>query len=462
MGRARWLVALAFILAASGLRAGEADWPRFRGPNGAGISDATTVPVKWTEADYNWKVALPGIGHSSPVLWGSRIFLTSADAEGAKRLILCLDAADGRVLWQREYPLKAYEQNQNNCFASSTPAADADAVYLTWTTPEEVTLLALDHAGAEKWRRSLGPFIAKHGSGTSPIVFEDLVVLANDQEDLNRMLMPGAKAGQKRAVGTSFLVAVDRKTGQTRWQTERRTGLAAYSTPCVYTPDGGQPELIFTSTAHGVTAVDPRTGNVNWEVGDVFKDRCVGSPVFAPGLVLAGYGYGTRGTLYVAVRPGSREKGVAAAVAYELAKPVPLVPTPIVKDGRLFFWHDDGMVACLKVSTGEGVWRERAGGSFYGSPVWVNGRLYCIARNGDVVVLAASDTFEALARVPLGSQCFTTPAVAGGVMYLRTVSHLYSLGGTMRRPTPGNGEQAGAMDGNRFPVPGSLFPASGR
>jgi outer membrane protein assembly factor BamB len=363
------------------------------------------------------------------VLWGNRIFLTSADAETAQRLILCLDAADGHVLWQREYPSKTYDQNPDNGFASSTPAADADAVYVTWTVPEEITLLALDHEGRQKWRRNLGPLVAKHGSGTSPIVYEDLVVLANDQEDLNRMLMPGTKAGEKRPVGRSSLIAVDRKTGQTRWQVERRTALAAYSTPCVYQADGATHELIFTSTAHGITAVDPRSGKVNWEVDKVFKDRCVGSPVFAPGLVIAGYGYGSRGTLCVAVRPGSREKGVEAAVAYEIQKPVPLVPTPIVKDGRLFFWYDDGMAACLKVATGEVLWRERAGGPTYGSPVWVDGRLYGVARNGEVLVLSASDRFELLARVALGEQCYTTPAVAGGVMYIRTLSHLYSLGG---------------------------------
>ena len=427
--RAALLLSALVLPASAGALAAEGDWSRFRGPNGTGISQATTIPVRWTEKDYNWKITLPGVGHSSPVLWGNRIFLTSADAETAQRLILCLDAADGHVLWQREYPSKTYDQNQDNAFASSTPAADAGAVYVTWTVPEEITLLALDHEGRQKWRRNLGPLVAKHGSGTSPIVYEDLVVLANDQEDLNRMPMPGAKAGEKRAVGQSSLIAVDRKTGQTRWQVERRTALAAYSTPCVYQADGATPELIFTSTAHGITAVDPRTGKVNWEVDKIFKDRCVGSPVFAPGLVFAGYGYGSRGTLYVAVRPGSREKGVEAAVAYEIQKPVPLVPTPIVKDGRLFFWYDDGMAACLKAATGEVLWRERAGGPTYGSPVWVDGRLYGVARNGEVLVLSASDRFELLARVPLGEQCYTTPAVAGGVMYIRTLSHLYSLGG---------------------------------
>jgi outer membrane protein assembly factor BamB len=406
-------------LLASAAFAAEDDWPRFRGPNGTGISPAATVPVKWTESDYNWKVTLPGPGHSSPVLWGEKIFLTCADPKTAKRMVLCLRTTDGSVLWQRDYPSKTYDQHQDNCYATSTPAADADRVYVTWTAPDEVILLALDHSGAEKWRRGLGPYVTRHGSGTSPIICQDLVVLSNDQE--------GGRYVSKE--GKSFLVAVDCRTGETRWQTDRRTVLAAYSTPCVHQAEGGPPELIFTSTAHGITAVDPRTGKVNWEMEKVFLDRCVGSPVFAPGLVIASYGYGARGALLVAVRPGSRQRNVEPQLAWDMKKSVPLVPTPIVKDGRLFCWADDGTVTCMNVSTGEPLWRERVGGQFYGSPVWVAGRLYAIAKNGDVVVIAAAEKFEPLARMPLGEPSFSTPAVSGGVMYLRTATHLVSVGG---------------------------------
>ena len=412
--------------------AGEGEWSRFRGPNGAGISDATTVPVRWTEQDYNWKVKLPGVGHSSPVLWGNRIFVTCGDPRTATRMILCLDTADGRTVWQRDYPSKTYRQHGDNSYATATPAADGEGVVVTWTTPEEVLLLALDQEGREVWRRSLGPFVGERGSGASPILYEDLVVLANDQEDLNLLAEYAGKPDPNRRVGKSFLIAVERKTGKTRWQLDHRTGLAAYSTPCVYRADGGPPELIFTSTAHGISGIDPATGKVKWEMDNLFRDRCVGSPVVAPGLVIAGHGYGVRGVRYVAVRPGSRDQGVEPALAYEVTKSVPLVPTPIVKDGRLFLWSDDGVVSCLRVATGEVIWRERVGGSFYGSPVCVNNRLYCIARNGEVVVLAASDTFEVLARVPLGEPSYGTPAVSGGVMYLRTRSHLFSLGG--RKP----------------------------
>lgn len=422
-----WLETLGHLKSLHSASADGGRWPRFRGANGAGISDASTVPAKWTEADYSWKIELPGIGHSSPVVWNDRIFVTCGDSATAGRTVLCVDAADGHIVWRRDFPSKPGRQHRDNSYATATPAVDADGLIVTWTTPDDVVLLALDLEGRELWRRNLGPFITVHGSGSSPILFGDLAILVNDQEDPN--LLPGRKKDPPAPVGKSFIIAVDRKTGQTRWQLERRTTFSGYSTPCVRQADDGRPELIFTSTAHGIFGVDPTRGAVNWEFGQPFLDRAISSPVLASGLVIAGHGAGLRATRYLAVRPGSRGQGREPVLAYEVTKSIPLVPTPLVKDDRLFFWTDDGVASCLKASSGEEVWRERVGGSFYGSPVWVNGRLYCISKTGEVVVLAAADKFELLARVPLGESSYATPAVAGGVMYLRTSSHLFSLGG---------------------------------
>ena len=418
---------IAVILLAPSLYAADGQWTRFRGPNGSGISHATTIPTRWTERDYNWKVKLPGLGHSSPVVFGQRIFVTSGDPEAGRKIVCCLDVADGRIVWQRDYPSKTDSEYPESAYATATPAVDGEGVILTWSTPREVTLLALDHAGRETWRRNLGPFIATFGNGISPILFDNLVVLNNDQEDPN--LLPGHKRNPPYPVGKSSLIALDRKTGQTRWQIDRRTSFSSYSTPCVYEDKGGRPFLVVTCVAHGISVIDPRTGKVFWEFGQPFLDRALSSPVLGQGLVIAGHGAGTRASSYIAVRLGEPERGTKPELAYELKDDIPLIPTPLVCDNRLFLWTDEGGVSCRRLDTGARVWKGQVGGSYYASPVWVNGYLYNVARNGQVVVVAAGDKFDVLSRVPLGELSYATPAVAGGVMYLRTRSHLFSLGG---------------------------------
>jgi hypothetical protein len=367
-------------------------------------------------------------------------------------MVLCLEAASGHTLWQRGYESKTYSQSGDNSYATATPAADADGVVMTWTTPDEVTLLALDNQGREIWRRDLGKFIGIQGSGASPIILDDLVVLNNDQED-PKALPPGVygRPGAPQSSGISFLIGVDRKTGKTRWQLDRTTTQAAYVTPCVYRPENGGEEIILASTAHGVTGVDAATGKVDWELDKVerahvdadtgttnrqikplFTERCVSSPIVADGLVFASEGRGSTGLRTVAVRPGSKAKATPPALVYEITKYTPLVPTPLAKDGRVYLWADNGMVTCAQVATGEILWREKVEGSFYSSPVCVNNRLYCVAKNGEVVILGAGDKFQPLGRVPLGEKCYATPAIAGGVIYMRTYSQLVSVGG--RRP----------------------------
>lgn len=421
-----------------GAQGAERYWPRFRGPNGTGIADATTVPARWTEADYNWRVKLPGMGHSSPVVWGKRLFVTCCDPKTALRMLLCLDAATGKTLWQREFPTKPFRQHGDNAYASASPAADADGVIVSLSTPDEVALAALDNQGRDVWRRALGPWVGNHGTAVSPIIADGLVVLANEQED-PRLIPSMYGPNPTLPAGKSFVVALDRKSGETRWQTDRRTKVSPYSTPCVSQSPDGCPELVLSSMAHGISALDLATGKVNWEFGDVFRDRCVASPVVAEPagsdglpLAIASYGAGVSGALLVAVRAGSPARDIKPTLAWQLKGPVPLVPTPLVKDGRIFLWHDNGTVACHNVQTGEMLWRDKVPGAFYGSPVWVDGRLYCIAKNGDVVVVAAGDKFQLIARVPLGEPSFATPAVADGIMFLRTRTQLFSLGG--KRP----------------------------
>ena len=394
-------------------------WTRFRGPNGQGISDTKTIPVKWTEKDYNWKTELPGGGHSSPVLRGEKLFVTSGDKQGEKSMLLAINASDGTVLWQKEYSLSKYRPNKLNSFASATPAVDAESVYVLFTSPEETILAALNHKGTEIWKRTFEGVHCQHGAGNSPIVINGTVVFTHEHENSS-----SKNAG-------SFWTALDCKTGETRWKLDRQTSAkTSYSTPCVYTPAGGQPQLIFTSLAHGMTSVDPRSGNVIWEVNSAFISRVISSPVIANDSLIGTCGDYGAGKRLIAIRPGASDKSVRPAEIYKIeSSSVPYVSTSVAKNGLLFMFLDRGDILCLRSATGERLWREKPAGRFFGSPVCVDGKLYCITTNGDVVVVKAAETYELLAINSLGETSHSTPAVSGGRMYLRTFSHLFSVGG---------------------------------
>ena len=415
MRRPAWDMVMLTAVAASAAAGADGDeWCRFRGPNGSGISEAATVPVRWTEKDYNWKVKLPGSGHSSPVVWKDRLFLLCADDETAARVVVCLRARDGQVVWRRDYASTPHKVVSGNTHASSTPAVGADGVYVTWTAPAELTLAALSLDGREKWRRNLGPYANRFGGGTSAILVGDVVILANEQ------------------TREGFLIAVDRATGKTRWRIDRRMRLPSWATPCVLRRSGAV-DVVFASSAGGLVGVDPKTGKTAWQAPDAVPDRVAASPIVAGGLVVGACGRDTGGVQVAVVRPPADPAEKEAKVVYTYRKrDVPYVPTPLARGNRLFLWGDDGAVTCLRLEGGEEVWSADVGGRFHASPVCVGGSLYCVSTDGVVVVLAAADEFKLLARNPLGEASSATPAVAGGVMYLRTRTHLISIGGKPR------------------------------
>jgi len=386
------------------------EWTRFRGPNGSGISTAKTIPAKWEEKDFNWKTELPGAGHSSPVLWGDKIFVTSGDDRAKEVYLICAGATDGKILWQQAFPFAPYSKNGRNTFASGTAAVDQDRVYFCWSDPDHYMLAALAHDGKKAWEQDLGPYASQHGGGNSPIVWKDQVVLAKEQD------------------GESFLVAVEAATGKTRWRTARRTAEAGYATPLVYEPEGAKPALICVSHGDGISAIAPESGAVLWELGNLFDKRVVSSPIVAAGLIIGACGSGGGGNYVVAVRPGDGAKGTKPALAYKISHSAPYVPTSVCVGDRLFLWSDGGIVSLVQASSGELKWQERVGGDYFSSPVWVDGRLFGISTRGEVVVLEASDEFKVLARNSLGEETESTPAVARGRMYIHTVRHLVSVG----------------------------------
>jgi outer membrane protein assembly factor BamB len=397
------------------------DWTRFRGPNGTGISEAKTVPAKWSESDCNWVAKLPGIGHSSPVVWKDKIFLLSASGkpEGKEmmRHVLCLSTKDGSVLWQRDYPGVPHHLHTRSSFASCTPCVDESQVYVAWSDPESTWFKAFDHDGNEKWSKDLGPWVSQHGFGQSPMVYNDLVIITCSQENSKRAGDPAPKE--------SFVVALEKSTGKQRWRKDCAIDTASYSVPTIRKNENGADELVMASTGEGLFAVDPVTGNTNWSQ-KVFALRTISSPQVVSGLIFGTTGQGGGGgNRVVALRPGKEPE-----IAYEIAKEAPYVPTPVAFGNLLFLWSDKGIVTCINADDGSKVWQQRIPSvGFSGSPIRVDDKLICVDEAGVVVVLAAANEFKELGKIDLKEECRSTPAVSDGRLYIRTLSKLYSVGG---------------------------------
>jgi len=386
------------------------EWPRFRGPNGAGAG-SVKLPEPLTAESFNWKVELPGSGHSSPVVANGRIFVTCNPKDTAKRILVAVDAADGKIAWQREYETGTFRIHSDNSYASSSPAVDSERVYVSWMSPEGSGLAAVSQKeGKELWRKDLGPVIAQHGPGASPIVEAGKVLIEIDQD------------GPK-----SFLAAFDAETGAEQWRWEHAGGKASSSTPCLHLPPKGAPQVLTISNTLGMSAVDLATGKLAWQLPELMPKRCVASPIItAGGLAIAQCGEGQAESFVKAVQVAS--DGKSAKEAYEVRRTGGYVPTPLAVSEFLFLWKENGLVTCLKAATNEQVWSERVQGPFYGSPVAADGRLFNVTRKGELVTVAAGAKFAEFPRVDLGEGSHASPAISGGRMYLRTFAHLLSLG----------------------------------
>lgn len=389
------------------------EWTRFRGPNGTGISDTRGIPVKWTERDFAWRVALPGSGHSQPVIWGERIFLTTARDNGRERLLVCLDKRDGRELWKKSYELPMPRlTNRNTSYANGSAVVDAGRVIATFVSTEHFWVRAFAHDGSLLWERDLGTFTSQHGHGASPMIHGKTVIVTNDQD------------------AASSVVALDLATGGTVWETKRRVSDngTAYGTPCVHVRPDGTEELLLTSKSHGISSLDPRTGRMNWEA-PVYKLRMAASPVVAGGLVIGSCGQaGGAGNQLTAVRLGGSGDVAATHVAYSTRKATPYVTTPLYRDGILYWVSDGGVATALEAATGRELWAERLRAEFFGSPVMIDRRIYAPTVKGEMIVLATGERFEELARNPIGEGSHTTPCVDGGRLYIRTFNHLVCIG----------------------------------
>lgn len=406
------ILGVAIVLVCSSLARG-GDWPRFRGPNGSGVS-ADVLPTRWTEKDYRWQIKLPGRGHSSPVVHQESVYVT---ADTGNLHLLRLDAKTGRELWSRVFTAGPRRGHADNSLASATPAVDDRHVYVAWGSPQAVVLVALTHGGEDVWRRDLGPYKAGHGFAASPIVHDGRVILSCEEN------------------GKDCLVALDAATGEERWRVARKSR-NTYATPCLFERTGRPVELIAVSYEDGIAGLDPATGARRWDA-DVFDKKhiegAIASPIVHGELVLGTASWLSVHYETIAVRPAGA--GAKVEKVFTLDRGAPLVPTPVAKDDLVFLWNDRGVVRCCDAKTGATHWSERVEGTFYASPIIAGRHVYCPSREGDMIVLTADNRYEAVAQVPLGEGTHATPAIAGGRMFIRTFGRLMCLEAIVHRRT---------------------------
>lgn len=401
-----------------------ADWPRFQGPNGTGISTEKGVPTEFTDKDHVFKVALPGVGHSSPIVSKGRVFVHASAANGSSRMLLSLDATTGKTIWTKTIPAARAHTHNLNTLASATPAADGERVYVPFWDGTTVVLHAFDFEGNPVWKHSLGTFKSQHGTGTSPVVYDGKVLLLHDQD----------KDKADKPDRASLLVCLDAKSGTVVWEKVRPAFRACYSSPFVVEQAGEKEtrkDLVLVTTA-GVAAYDLADGKERWSFDWKFDKaplRTVGSAAWVPSqnevVAISGDGSGDRHLIALKV-----EKAAGATVAWESKKfkHTPYVPSVLSVGENIFLINDDGFASCVAAKDGKQLWREKLGDNVTASPVIIDGKIYAIGNKGKVFVLDATTSYKLIGESDLGESVSASPAVADGRLYVRTRSSLICIG----------------------------------
>lgn len=387
----------------------QTDWPWWRGPTLDGKSRDQTAPTKWSPSEnVAWKVPVPGRGHSSPILWGDRVFLTTADEAAQTQRVLAFDRKTGKALWDTVAHAGGFEaKHEKNSHASATSACDGERVFSVFVNSGALHVTATDLDGKIVWQRNAGPYTSQHGNGSSPVLYKKTVIVVADS-------MKG-----------SFLAALDRATGEIVWKIDRpvtgRNG--SYESPVVATI-AGKPQLIIQGT-RVVTSYDPDTGKVLWTCeGPAEVTGC--TPAVDDSTVYATGGFPEREV--VAIRADGSGDVTRTHVKWRSKKGVTYIPSPLYHAGRLYIVNDTGVATCFNAKSGREVWSERLGGAFTSSPVLVGDLIYVTSEDGKTYVLKTGDKFEQVAVNAIGEGVLTTPAVAGSHIYLRTATNLYCLG----------------------------------
>lgn len=421
-------------------------WPSFRGPQASGIATGMHLPERWsgvTGENVLWRTPIPGLAHSSPIVWGDRVFVTSAvssspdatfkpglygdgdasaDRSPHRWVLYAVEKASGRILWERvaHEGMPIEKRHIKSTYASSTPATDGRIV-VAWFGSQGVH--AYDMAGTFLWKVDLGHVnmgaydipTYEWGPASSPIIWNDLVILQVDtQED-------------------SFLLALDAATGEVVWNTPRDE-LPSWGTPTVAETAAGL--QLVTNASNFIRGYDPRDGRELWRLGGSSKITAP-TPLFADGLFVVASGRAPERPLFV-VRPSARGdvtlvSGTTSsdAVAWSRTGRGSYMPTPLACDGVLYVLNNNGVFDAYDLRTGEEIYRQRlegVGNGFSASPVAAEGRIYLSNEDGDIIVIAAGRQFKPLATNPIGELLMATPALSDGVMYVRGVRSLFAIG----------------------------------
>ena len=414
-----------------------ANWPQWRGPLGIGVSDEKNVPTQWgVGKNIKWKTPIAGRGHSSPIVWGNRIFLTTAiegdivpgakaakhmngdkefvhpDSVGANRQhtfkVICVDRETGKILWEQiAFQGTPYDdRHRKSSYAASTPTTDGKLVYAYFGSEG---LYAYDMKGKLAWKADLGKLgTVGMGTGTSPILFEDLVLVQCDEEN---------GAG-------SFIVALDKKTGKQVWKTPRQVQVS-WSTPLLVRT-AKRAELIASGT-EAIIAYDPATGKELWRHKGV-ESNAIPSPVANSEMVFVAAGFPAK--IAMAINLGGAGD-LAEAVAWKYSKGTAYVPSPILYGDYLYLTTDRGILTCLDAKTGtvkyEGG-RIPIPATFTASPVAFDNKILLTSEDGDTFIIKAGPTHEILGTNSIGEPVYASPAIADGRIFIRGEKNLYAIG----------------------------------
>jgi outer membrane protein assembly factor BamB len=390
---------------------GAAYWPRWRGPSGQGHVAGTNYLDRWSDRDHvRWRVPVPGVGHSSPVIWGDHLFLTTASADGRELSMLAFSRPDGRLLWQTVVPSSGVEHvYPKNSRASATPTTDGERVYASFGTHG---VAAFDFSGALVWHVKLGDLANYHGSAGSPVLYRDRLFLFQDHSGTSSL--------------RSFVAAFDTRTGKTLWMTPR-TESVGWGTPIVVRA-GGRDELIVSSERH-VYAYDPDTGAELWRVRGNTRE-VIPTPVVGHGLVFCSSG---RAGPTLAIRPGGHGDVTSTHVAWTSPRGSPFVPSALLHGDLLYLVNDmQSILTVFEAASGTLVYQSRLGEAmregFSASPVAVGDRIFFTNDLGQTFVVRAGRAFELLHVNELNARVLASPALVDGIWYWRTDRELLAIG----------------------------------